>query len=91
MEYPRQLVAVQETKSICFRRAVRCVPLGRGVLRSTPEAESGGRRPEILQEEDVRRAFCLKEFNTKGTCDFQNRFLFIAIFGARSNAVSTNA
>ena len=58
---------------------------------------AGGRemvaaRQEILKRRDVRTVFCHQEFETKGTCDFRDRFLFVAIFTfvARRIAVGPN-
>jgi hypothetical protein len=37
-------------------------------------------RQEILKRRDVRTVFCHQKFETKGTCDFRDRLLFVAIF-----------
>ena len=69
--------------------SARLVPLGRGKRR---RQRNGCRRREILKERDVRTVFCHQEFETKGTCDFRDRFLFVAIFTfvARRIAVGPN-
>jgi hypothetical protein len=62
----------------------RFVPLGLGEM---PQAQKC-RRQNFREKETVRSAFCDQEIKTKGTCEFQVQFLFVAVctFGAGRDA-----
>ena len=48
-----------------------------------------GKRRRHITGAGGKKAFCDQEFKTKGNCEFQVRFLFVAVcaFGTRGNAV----